>query len=474
MSQDRAGDELGITRQRDDARKLAQVRGLTVVGEHVDNDVSAAGKVKRPGFDALIKDLEAGRVSVVIAWDLTRLTRNARDTLRLLEAGEKAGAMISCVKGSDLNLATADGQMTAGVLAAIAQGEIKKKSERQRAANIQAATDGRRVGGRRPFGYEQNGVTVRRDEADALRHIYGDVARGLTLAGAARILNERGLLSPQLRRRPRTPDGQVAEGPQQASPWIAQSLRTTLLNPRYAGMRATKLPGKRDKWTIHGKAAWDGLVPEETWRAVNEILRDPDRATAQGHQALLTGIARCGAPGCGMTVRAGRNLLGQPIYRCPAASAGHVTRRRDPVDDWIGSLVVARLSREDARELLVDDRRPDVAALREQARALDLKLKRLAVQFADDLITAHQLEAATARARKRRDEIEAQIADAGKQSLLGPLINARNPKAVYEALHDDQKRAVIDALMTVELLPVGRGTRTFRTETVIATPRGRL
>jgi DNA invertase Pin-like site-specific DNA recombinase len=44
--------------------------------------------------------------------------------------------------------------MTADILAAVARGEIETKSDRQKAAHLQAAQQGRRVTGARPFGYQ--------------------------------------------------------------------------------------------------------------------------------------------------------------------------------------------------------------------------------------------------------------------------------------------------------------------------------
>jgi site-specific DNA recombinase len=79
-----------VAREREDAEKLARSRGWTIVATHSDNDTSAAGSKKRPGFDATMRAVENGDADAVIAWALDRLTRNRRDTLRLVETCEKA------------------------------------------------------------------------------------------------------------------------------------------------------------------------------------------------------------------------------------------------------------------------------------------------------------------------------------------------------------------------------------------------
>jgi site-specific DNA recombinase len=100
QSQDRTGEELGVSRQREDGRRLAALRGWTIVAEHADNDLSAAGKRRRPGFEAVLQAVEAGRATCVIAWDMSRITRNARDRLRLLELGRDRGLVVAFVRAA--------------------------------------------------------------------------------------------------------------------------------------------------------------------------------------------------------------------------------------------------------------------------------------------------------------------------------------------------------------------------------------
>jgi len=89
MSKDKTGEELGVARQQEDALKVAEFRGWQVVRTEIDNDIGAAGKKTRPGFEAILSAIESGEVSAVIAWDMTRLTRNRRDTVRVIKAARR-------------------------------------------------------------------------------------------------------------------------------------------------------------------------------------------------------------------------------------------------------------------------------------------------------------------------------------------------------------------------------------------------
>ena len=60
--------------QLDELRKAATARGLTVVGEYVDNGVSGV-KVSRPALDRMLADVAAGAIDVVVVYKLDRLGR---------------------------------------------------------------------------------------------------------------------------------------------------------------------------------------------------------------------------------------------------------------------------------------------------------------------------------------------------------------------------------------------------------------
>lgn len=90
----------------------------------------------------------------------------------------------------------------------------------------------------------------------------------------------------------------------------------------------------------------------------------------------------------------------------------------------------------------------------------------LAVAFADGLVSASQLRSGTERMRIRLSEVDALLADAGKTDVLGELVAADDVRAIWDSYGIDRKRTVVRALMKVTLHGPGRGTRTFRPETV--------
>jgi site-specific DNA recombinase len=493
-SADRTGEELSVTRQLEDGRSAAQARGWTVVAELVDNNISAAGRKKRPGFEAALKAVADGRARCILAWDMSRLARSARDRLRLLEAGKEYGAVVAFCRGTDLDLSTPAGRLTADILGSVALHEIDQKSDRQKRATRQAAEQGRRTGGRRPPGYEPDGMTVRESEASVIRAGYDAVLTGVSLGRIARDWNAEGFRTPQRAWAhgcggtcpPGTrPFGCPQRQQGEHSEWTAATVRSTLMNPRNAGLRAHVSQDQRDAGgdprklrltSIVGTAAWPALVDETTFRAVVDVLTDPNRTTpARSGRALLTGVALCGV--CDALVHAGGGPAKygrEPYatYRC-RDSLGHLSRAAGPIDWWITELLVERLSRPDAIRLLDDGDRPDAAELRTRAKALRTRIDGLARLFAEEVLDEVGVRRESARLRAELADVENQQRDAGRVNVLGDLVLAgqqsENQQAAQEAVRQvwtkldmDRRRAAIGAVMTVRLLPPGRGVRLGR------------
>jgi uncharacterized protein involved in exopolysaccharide biosynthesis len=137
----------------------------------------------------------------------------------------------------------------------------------------------------------------------------------------------------------------------------------------------------------------------------------------------------------------------------------------------VSEVAIERLARPDAADLLLDHDRPDIDELRAEADRLRRRIDALADEYAADTITLAQLTRATERLRARMAEIEARMADTARVDILGSLAGAEDARAVWERLDIDRKRAVIGVLMSVTLHPPGRGTRTFRPESVEITWR---
>lgn len=415
----------GIDRQIARTKALVKLRKWKLVETFQDNDTSAS---KRRGEGTDWARMLASDIEVVVAVDLDRLLRDVRDLGTLIDSGKK----VVTVDG-EIDLSTADGEFRATMLAGIARFEVRRKSERQRRANDTRARAGKWVGGRRPFGFDDDGVTVRPDEAAAIRDGFRDFIAGSNLSDIAREWTARGFTTGQ---------GGV---------WERTAVRAVLTNPRYVGK-------VRYLGEIVADAEWEALIDGDTWEAVQQLVNG-SRGRATRARALLTGVAVCGI--CDAHVHAGGNARKDVRgYRC-SASSGHFARMAEPIEDYVDRIVEARLNRPDAAKLAhaADASPEDQAAL----EALRARRDGLGIAFADGDLTREQVRAATERLNAQIAALESRMADAARSRVLADLIGAGDR---YRALPVERRRQVIDTLMRVRILPPGRGTRTFRPESV--------
>jgi site-specific DNA recombinase len=440
MSQDRNGEGAGVARQETDARALANVRGWTVTSVIVENDTSAAGKKSRPGFERLMQSVEDGSANVVIAWALDRLTRNRRDTVRLIEACQQHGVTIALVRGSDMDMSTPAGRMTADILAAVARSEIETKSDRQKRAHLQAAEQGRRVTGARPFGYTADGMTFQEPEAQAVRDAYQWLLDGVSLGMVARRWNDAGLYTPQ-----------------GSHLWTGATVGSCLRKPRNTGLRA-----HNDE--IVGEAKWPALVDRETWHAGLAIMKDPNRLSMRGDQRLLTGVALCGV--CEGPVHVGGNK-GYPVYRC-ATTTGHFSRKAEPIDEYVSEVMIARLSLPDASDLFTPlENGPNRSELVREADRIRRKLDGLAALYEEGILTAKGVRESSDRLKAQMADVDAKLAESsGIPKAARAIVRASDIGSAWGSLEVADRREIIRVLVDIYIQPPGRGAVTFRPETV--------
>lgn len=140
-----------------------------IVTETVSGSVPAS---EREGFSGLINKLEEGDVLVVSKLD--RLGRNAMDVRATVEALTGLGVRVHCLALGGVDLTSAAGKMTMGVLAAVAEFERDLLIERTQSGLARAKAAGK------PLGRPQSLAG-----ADALA-VRAKLSGGLSVAAVAR------------------------------------------------------------------------------------------------------------------------------------------------------------------------------------------------------------------------------------------------------------------------------------------------
>jgi hypothetical protein len=343
----------------------------------------------------------------------------------------------------EADLATDAGRMFARIKAAVAAQEVERKSARQRAANESRAEQGLPfITCARPFGYEQDGMTIREDEASAIVWAASQVLTGVPLRQVALELDARGLSS----WRARSTAG--------SSGWAPGSVRRMLTNPRYIAKRV-------HRGVVVGDGVWPAILDTETHDALVRLFADPRRKmggdAGRKPQYLLSTIARCGA--CDGVVRfAGYGHDGSKRYGCVHR---HALAHLDGADKAVSAAVLGLISQPGFVEAITPrgDRTDDARKLHDRLS------KRLAILRAE--FNAGEWDEDTDTYNANKAELQAQIAEA--KNAMTAQVDMRvfgdlklGTKAVigqWETLGIDAKRAIIDRLLVVRLLRASKPGR---------------
>lgn len=514
ISDDREGRQYGVKRQERECRQLAEQlerRGIPVeiVAVLVENDTSAYSGKPRPKYGRLIEMLRTDEADGVLALTSRRLQRRFREAFEFLDLVEEKDLLVATVKGGTYDLTTADGRREARRKAIDDQHEAEETSERVRDAKADNVREGTYRGGPRPFGYEADGTTPRglrcpacpceRFEivllctrcgvGDALtpdrfcamcesgegftaKAVCGDcgadaviaegseawetdramdvILAGDSLRGICRDWKARGIRT--VPRRKRLPDGTRTEPT--SSEFVPSVVRDLLLRPRNAGL--LEVAGE-----VIGRAAWPAITSEDKYRAVKAVFEQPERrtGTSTARKWLGSDLYWCGWDGCSQTMQTlGRGVGLGAAYRC--RSGGHVSRVAEYVDEYVGDWAVERLSRPDAVELLMPPtpEQEPMEELMAREEAVRDKLRENQRDYDDDLKTRAQYLDSNARLRAKLREVEGEMERRNTVPILKG-VRLGTPQVAEDWKHYslDRRRAIIDTIMTVTILPARRG-----------------
>lgn len=382
------------------------------------------------------------------------------------------------VTGS-LDLMTDNGKAMARVLMAMANKSSADTGRRVSRERLQRAREGRSMPPNRAFGWEEDRLTRKPEEATLIRKAILGYTAGENWSSITRMFTESGIT------------------PASSTKWYLTSIRNMLLSPRMAGIvaywgrgganrsdegyeadaprrkaRPSDLPrdlALRDENGNYVRGKWQPIVTVEQWEAfITEFERRQEgkEFTSKGTKKyLLSGMLRCARPKpdgtpCGrrMVGTASKHRkTGEPsnIYKCPSPNlggCGSSQRQMTQLDQLIEDLLFLHLEQNRPQETgqTPDETmtgHPDAAqladvqgrlkALREGMRdgkvspesffAIVPGLESQEKQLIASLSKARRAQADRDQRRKSPEKIRAEWEDAttaGKRAILGQYLQA--------------------------------------------------
>ncbi len=446
ISEDRNGDQLGVTRQLEDCRALCAARGWPVAAEFIDNDVSAFDGKKRPGYGALLRAISEGRVDTVVAWHPDRLHRHPIELNEFIPLIEAHRVKVAMVRAGEWDLSTPSGRVTARIMGDLARYESEQKADRASRKHQQIAEAGRWAGGTRPYGYRihtdmdgQQRTDIVPEEADVIHEAKRRVLSGQSLVRIVEDFNVRKISTVKGRR------------------WSRHVLRQLLLHPRLAGFRALHqrrvemANGKaRTRWEMVGtyKAQWKPILTAAEHARLKVLLTDPARTTTRALRAyLLTGLLYCGACGAKLVTRPSD---GKRAHCCDRKGCGRISILAEPLETFVAEAVMVRLDTPAlSRALRSGDGDHMMKELLGQVAEDEAQLTELATAYGNRKISMREWETARKTIEARVTKLRAQLARTDRQTAVRELAGrAGELRRRWPALDLDQRRSILTALLT--------------------------
>ncbi|MDP9412613.1 MAG: recombinase family protein [Pseudomonadota bacterium] len=170
--------------------------GWVLVPGFYDDGGFSGGSMERPGLRALLQEVAANRIDVIVVYKVDRLTRSLADFAKIVEILDAADASFVSVTQA-FNTTTSMGRLTLNVLLSFAQFEREVTGERIRDKIAASKKKGMWMGGVVPLGYEVNDrkLVVNEKEAEQVRHIFERYLALGTVVALQEELAARGVLS---------------------------------------------------------------------------------------------------------------------------------------------------------------------------------------------------------------------------------------------------------------------------------------
>ena len=189
-TEDQAREGFSLPEQKERLEAYCKFNGYKIVEYYTDAGISAKTGNHRPEYDRMLEDGKQGKINMIIALKLDRITRSTRDWETLMDYLEKYNINIAFVN-DDINTTTANGKMVSRIMMSVSQNEIERTSERT-IIGLEGAIKQGHIPARAPLGYKHIDKKLVPDPLtkDIVIRIYNLYFEGLTYNTIAKLFNK--------------------------------------------------------------------------------------------------------------------------------------------------------------------------------------------------------------------------------------------------------------------------------------------
>ena len=408
--------------QREAVTGWANTHGVHIAAWHEDMTQSG-GTMDRPGMNAALDRVRAGKTSGVIVARLDRFARTLMGGLRTIEELRELDARVVSVAES-IDPQTPMGRAMLGLLLVMAEWQRDQADEALASAQ-QRATDAGRYPTRTAYGYrrdEDGQVHVDEAAAVVVRRIFEERAAGVGWRKIADQLSSDGILTPY----------------NQKSRWGPSTVNGIVRSESPLGV----FSGPRG---LRVEDAWPPIIDKDLWDRANAVRGTRDNSRRY-EDRLFAGIARCA--GCRLVLARAVNPHGFVSYGCPTRGCrGGGSIGAGLFDSFVSPLVDERLARIVLEPRLADDG-GEVARL---VAARDAALRELEL-WRDDVglraaLGDHDWREGMLTRARARDDAEAVLKEHQTSNGLPDLDMPAGVVPTLDMLPWAVRRCVVEALL---------------------------
>jgi DNA invertase Pin-like site-specific DNA recombinase len=284
---------------------------------YTDEGISATSTAKREGFNRMVKDALAGKISLIVTKSVSRFARNTVDSLSTIRKLKEHGTEVYFEKE---NIWTFDGkgELLITIMSSLAQEESRSISENCTWGQRKRFSDGKvTVPFSRFLGYDrgENGeLIVNEEQAVTVRRIYKMFLEGQTPFLIAKQLTADGILSPGGKEK-----------------WSCSSVKSILSNEKYKGdallqksytidfLTKRKKPNEGEIPQYYVEGSHQGIISAEVFELVQiEIERRKTGKNRHSGIGIYSSKIKCGCCGSwyGSKIWHSTSKYKRTIYQC--------------------------------------------------------------------------------------------------------------------------------------------------------------
>ena len=298
------GESNSISNQKRILETYAKQNGFSNLRWYTDDGYSGAN-FQRPGFQAMLADIEAGKVGTVIVKDMSRLGRNYLQVGMYTEMifPQKGVRFIAINDGVD----SAQGDNDFAPLRNIFnEWLVRDTSKKIKAVKRSKGMNGKPITSKPVYGYlmdEDENFIIDEEAAPVVKQIYNLCLAGNGPTKIARMLTEQQILTPGTLEYRRTGSTRRYH-PGYECKWATNTVVHLLENREYTGCLVnfkTEKPSYKLKHSIENppekQAVFENhhepIIDRETWERVQELRKQRKRPNRYDEVGLFSGILFC-------------------------------------------------------------------------------------------------------------------------------------------------------------------------------------